>query len=389
VVGAAAAAPASSDQPRSDERFSCAPSSPESSYEESSGELSDELSSNGLRVAAGRTDRRTMLRRAGAALVGAASAATVAGALETTAARPAAAVDGLPLLLGNVAGNTATSPTGITYSAAALAANIFTVTDGDVVGLAGAAIAGVATAVPDSSSAGRSAPVSPTAPDDDPLAAGAPGAGATVGVVGLSDVETGAGVYGWGRGANAIGVVAAGNRAGLRIIPSTGDPRTGVGTHAFGELDVDVMGNLWVCVAGGQPGTWRKLAGADSTGTLHLLPSPSRVYDSRVGFPPTDVAKGALANDEERVIDATIHDGAPPLSLAALINLTATGTNSAGWLAAFKNGIPFPGTSTLNWSAPGSNVANSAIVALDSLGRFVVRCAGATHIAVDVVGYLY
>ena len=45
----------------------------------------------------------------------------------------------------------------------------------------------------------------------------------------------------------------------------------------------DADGNLWFCVADGTPGTWRQLSGAATSGQLHVLAGPVRVYDSRPG----------------------------------------------------------------------------------------------------------
>lgn len=301
-----------------------------------------------------RPDRRTMLRTAGLALAGAAGAATV---LEVAGASPAAATDNSAVLAG--ASNTATFETKIDFSGATLPSNMFTVANGATAGATGAAIAGVA------------AFESP----------------ASHGVVGLTDAENGYGVYGRGRGPLSVGVTASGDRAGVLLRPSSGDPRTSPIQHEFGEVTVDLQSNTWACVATGIPGTWRKLAGPETAGSLHLLASPVRVYDSRVGFDPVSVTKGVLGNGQERVIDTNFGGAVPLKSVAALINLTATNTNDGGWLAAFKNGIAFPGTSTLNWSAIGTNIANSAVVALDTAAKFKVRCAGSTDFAVDVIGY--
>lgn len=304
-----------------------------------------------------RPDRRTMLRHAGIALAGAASAGAI---LEVASASPAAAVD-TPFLL-NVS-NQANAETKIDYIGSTIPSNMLTVANGSTSGVTGAAIAGVAADETD----------------------------ADHGVVGVTDSTSGSGygVIGRGRGQGTIGVRAEGDRAALKLVPSSGDPRTSIGTHGAGEVYQDLQDNTWVCVTSGSPGKWRQLAGPATTGALHMLDIPKRVYDSRNGFDPTDVPKGKLNNGDERVIDARHGDAFPPGVLAVMINLVATGTNGGGWLAAFKNGITFPGTSTLNWSAPNSIIANGATVAVDINDKFKVLCAGSCDFAVDVIGYYY
>jgi len=303
-------------------------------------------------------DRRSLLRNAGIALAGAAGAGAV---LQVAGASPAAATDGQALLVGTT--NTATVETRLEFDNLSMPSNMLTVTNGPTDGVTGAAIVGVA------------AIESP----------------AEHGVIGLTDSDSGTafGVVGRGRGAGSIGVRAEGDKAALRLVAVAGDPRTSVGTHSAGEIYQDVQNNTWVCVAAGGPGTWRSIAGPMTTGALHMLATPKRVYDSRIGFVPTDVPKGKLNNGDERVIDARHGNAYPPGAIAVLMNLTATATNNGGWLAAFRNGIAFPGTSTLNWSATDTNIANSATVALDNADRFRVRCAGSCDFAVDVVGYYF
>lgn len=306
------------------------------------------------RTADPRSDRRTMIRNAGLAIAGAAGATA---ALEAATASPAAATDGSAVLAGQ--DNTATLPTSLTFSGGTLTTNMFTVANGSILGVAGAAIAGVA------------AFESP----------------ASHGVIGLTDSEFSYGVIGRGRGSGSIGVKAEGDRAALRLVPSSGDPRTSVDTHNVGEVYQDLQSNTWVCVVGGNPGTWRKIAGPATAGALHLLGTPSRVYDSRAGYPPLNVTKGMLSDGQERTVDAKNNGGVPLASIAAVINLTATNTSSAGWLSAFRSGIGWPGTSTLNWSAQNTNIANGAVVALNAQGQLTVRGAGSCDFIIDVVGY--
>ena len=48
-----------------------------------------------------------------------------------------------------------------------------------------------------------------------------------------------------------------------------------------GEVVHDTNGDMWVCVAAGSPGTWRKIAGPSASGAFHVLELAVRAYDSR------------------------------------------------------------------------------------------------------------
>ena len=86
------------------------------------------------------------------------------------------------------------------------------------------------------------------------------------GLVGDGTGSTGAGVLGRdpsgpgieGR-ASKYGGKFAGNQAQLMLVPksTTGKPTSGA--HSKGEVYMDSAGTLFVCTAGGTPGTWRKV----------------------------------------------------------------------------------------------------------------------------------
>lgn len=188
---------------------------------------------------------------------------------------------------------------------------------------------------------------------------------------------------------DSIGLGVTGNRAAIWI-DTTGSTQPSLLTdfHTTGEIYRHYSGDLWYCVAAGVPGEWRKLAGTQTAGSLHVLASTARVYDSRPGFPPLGVAKGVLANGAERLVNCSPALMTKPLSIA--VNLTVTDTSSSGWLAAFRGDVAYPGNSTINWSQPGSIVANSAVVALNpASSEFKVKISGSSyaHFVVDVVGY--
>ena len=126
-------------------------------------------------------------------------------------------------------------------------------------------------------------------------------------------------------------------------------------------------------------------------GQLNLLDEPLRAYDSR------STTDGKLVADTARVIDLTSglngSNGSVPAvpigARAALITLTVTQTNGSGFLKAYSSALTTPpATSTINWTAPNSDIATSTTVAVDGSGKIALLAGlNGTHVIVDVVGY--
>jgi hypothetical protein len=92
-----------------------------------------------------------------------------------------------------------------------------------------------------------------------------------------------------------------------------------------------------------------------------------------------------LAPGEERVVAL----GVPGLASAAVINLTVTGTEVAGFVAVFPANVSYPGNSSINWSATNQNLANGVITATDPTGKIKIRGGvNSTDVVIDVQGYL-
>ena len=70
-------------------------------------------------------------------------------------------------------------------------------------------------------------------------------------------------------------------------------------------------------------------------------------------------------------------------------SLRAGMSTEGGFLSAYKTGIPFPGTSTINWYLPGTVVANTTVVAINDSQQFtcLVPASSSTDVFVDVIGY--
>lgn len=104
----------------------------------------------------------------------------------------------------------------------------------------------------------------------------------------------------------------------------------------------------------------------------------ARIFDSRdtTRFEPND----------ERTID--LSSKLISTARAAVLNITATGTAGPGFVAAFADGVAYPGNSTVNFSSANLTVANGAVVTMTA-GKIKLRCGpAATHVLVDVVGSL-
>jgi hypothetical protein len=200
-----------------------------------------------------------------------------------------------------------------------------------------------------------------------------------VGLHGVS--EQGFGMIAFCR--DGVGGHFQGGRANANLPPFGSPPPLRTDEHLQGELVHDQNGDVWVCVGGGTPGVWRKLAGVHTAGQLHLLAAPLRIYDSRAG-------DGLLASGARRTV--TVASTVAPLqATGAMINLTVTLTVDRGFLAVFANGATYQGNSNVNWFADNQTLAVTTVTAVDADQKIAVLAGGpdtaATHFVVDVIGY--
>jgi len=127
-------------------------------------------------------------------------------------------------------------------------------------------------------------------------------------------------------------------------------------------------------------------------GTLRLLDEPLRAYDSR-----TIAVDGKLVAGTTRVVDlstgvnslAASVAAVPATARAAVVTVTVTQTVGGGFVTAFSNALTtVPATSTVNWTAPNTDVAATTTVAVDGAGMIKVFAGqNSTHVIVDVIGY--
>lgn len=304
--------------------------------------------------------RRALLGRAGAA----AAAATGGMLLAGGTSRPAAAATGGNFILG--VANSADAMTILTSTAGA-ANTRFLVRDDGTIGTTNGGY-GVIKAL------------------------GTQGLSAAL--VGHTTGQQAAGVVGSATATGAVGAVFGGPDDGsdARLNPGGPAPVTRLThKHQAGDLVHDGNGDLWVCVASGAsvgvPGTWRKLAGPDSAGSFHPLPVPVRVFDSRAGFAPANVAKGAFTNQTKVLNAANNGSGVAAGATAVLVNFAVTNTNTGGFGALWANGFAYPGTASINWGLANTTISNSVVTAVDGARNFQCRIVGTADVIVDVVGY--
>lgn len=201
------------------------------------------------------------------------------------------------------------------------------------------------------------------------------------GVVGISD--TGIGVIGYG---STVDFHADGT--GRVLLSSAGavGPTT---TGDRGTIARDASGNFWTAVA---DDTWRKVSGPGTAGALHLLASPTRVYDSRVGKTPAVGTKAPLTSGS-RSIDCTANSsGVPATARGVIVNVTVLWSSASGYVAITPGGAGDTGTSNANSPGIGGKTASLAIVACGTGARagkidVSVGPGGSFDFIVDVTGY--
>ena len=187
-------------------------------------------------------------------------------------------------------------------------------------------------------------------------------------------------------GQGGYGVVSDGATSNA-LFAGSGDSPLGTGGE-IGALYVDGAGDWWAATTlDASDAVWRKIAGPQSAGQLHLLDAPVRVYDSRLGLAPVSVGpKAPTAPNSAVTIDTRQNDsGVPTTANAVLITLTIAGPQGQGFASTWPTG-PFPGTSNVNFT-PGQNIATSAVVGCGPGASIQVMSNTVTDFLIDVSGY--
>ncbi|GAA4256973.1 hypothetical protein [Dactylosporangium darangshiense] len=123
---------------------------------------------------------------------------------------------------------------------------------------------------------------------------------------------------------------------------------------------------------------------ATPEGTYFPL-SPSRILDTREG---NGAPKAPLGPNQTLHLQVTGRGGVPTTGASTVVlNVTATGPSSSGYLTVFPTGVERPTASNLNFT-PGWTGANAVTVPLGTNGQVdIFNPAGNVSVIVDVVGY--
>lgn len=161
----------------------------------------------------------------------------------------------------------------------------------------------------------------------------------------------------------------------------SGPPTSGL----RGEVYTNVSGQLWYCTADGTPGTWVPLS------SPFISITPTRVYDSRSGFPPANSdPKTPIQSGSTVDIDITNGSSVPSSARAVVGNLTVVNTHGpvGSYLTVYAQGTAQPATSNVNWGT-GQVVANNFTSQVNTAnGLITVFCSGGqTDFIVDIFGY--
>jgi hypothetical protein len=114
--------------------------------------------------------------------------------------------------------------------------------------------------------------------------------------------------------------------------------------------------------------------------------TPDRITDTRSGSGAPN-AGDTLGAGSTLNVQVTGEDGIPAGATGAILNVTVTDTNSAGYLTAYPQGATRPTASNLDWNA-GATVANRVLVPLGSTGMITLyNYTGSADVIVDVDGY--
>lgn len=176
--------------------------------------------------------------------------------------------------------------------------------------------------------------------------------------------------YAWGLADDSLSTAAAGVRA-RRVfvsvqnqIPFAAGTKIALGFASNGTSNTQVAGAR-VGFTGGGAVTMREV--------------PYRAYDSR------DADKGILPGGSTRILTLPGF-AAPSGTSAVIINLTALGAAANGYLRAYAAGAAAPPTSSINFAAQSSAIANGLLVGVSSARQLAVYASATTHFLIDVLG---
>ena len=196
------------------------------------------------------------------------------------------------------------------------------------------------------------------------------------------------------RGSGRYGADLDGAYATLRRGTSGGVPSTRTVEGRQGDSYLEETLDLWLCVATGTPGAWRRLGGLNTAGAFTAI-TPTRVYDSRVATPnPGLLTRGGnrtISVADGRSLDTgavTTPNVVPAGATAITCNVTVVNTVDAGFVTANPGGVTTVSAASVNWFGPGQIINNGIVAQLGGDRQLtLVAGGGDTHVVDDVTGY--
>ena len=215
--------------------------------------------------------------------------------------------------------------------------------------------------------------------------------GSSQAVLGYSTTSsTSSATAGFDNGADGLALLASSDGPQMRLMTDTDtNPYTDPEFSSEGMVRASRNGELWFCVNYGTPGTWRKLSGRTTAGSLHVLPTPVRIYDSRPGTTPSQGPKTPVSGNVARTLDLKVNSsGVPAGATAALLTvLLVNAASGNGNLTVWAGGVAQPQANTIVWGGSAGRFTTSTTSALDAQARIQVSASASTDVVIDVVGY--
>jgi hypothetical protein len=197
------------------------------------------------------------------------------------------------------------------------------------------------------------------------------------GVLGQSSAGTGVGGQSSGSGGFDVAALGTG-RLWQKPSGSVGEPTIG----KRGEQTRDSNGDLYICVADGLPGIWKKVAALNTSfqgGAIGLLANPIRLLDTR-----TNSAWVAGSTHALQVTGVSIGGISVPAGAVGVVgNVTVVRASADGDLRLYP-GATVPASSSINFAAR-QVIANSVIVGLNGSGQFNIKVDMPTGATVNVL----
>jgi hypothetical protein len=243
-----------------------------------------------------------------------------------------------------------------------------------------------------------------------------------VAIQGLSNVASGAGVYGFSSGGTGVsgastsgngvransanqdalfasggryGVAAQGGTAQLWLLTpgSAGAPTTGA--HVHGEIFADANAILWICIVDGTPGTWVRVATVPNGtvgGVINYLSTPVRLLDARTSPGTALVTRAPLGGNEiyAFTVAGLGGSGIPASAQGLIANVTVLGPSSIGNLSLFPAPGPGPSVASMTFGTPGLFLANGVNVGIGTAGQIMIQnqSSGTTPLVLDAVAFV-